>query len=671
MTTVHPTAMEYDTGGFSEEAAVDESFAVYLHDAQLSVTLCDVPGLDAPFLPEEAATYGDEFFQQVSILDIPEEIMDNSSVCGEAANAVTYEIEAVVENNVSVEDSLALGESVAAEDPLVTEASDGDAATSQDKSLEEKLLLLAQFCLETENELAAELELAQNASQTGPAVAAAKSHKTGTFDLAPQAPQQAPEPECHSPMDLLQLLANPPSSPEPCFVDGGLLLQIEENPPLALGANPPAEQLAYPEISSLYDSGGYDFSTLLDESAASAACFATLPQSFCYPTAQTQFQVSAHPCCSQNCHSHFEAACSSQSSYCNPSSSTYRGILTDLATPPLQSKSFCGSLGDPSLFDLCPKESLSSSSSHEKTSPQTPKTQSFEELCRLCGTDAKTLGIDLRKAAQASGETLAKSYVPGPPHSMTSYRVLKRQHPKKPRREKRLFDYAGVYVPQYKVRSPELTNWAKRPNLNPTRHMSKLLQPLDQQVCVINRTRYVRGSLECLDNLHPNVVYEKNPYFDPSHPYQQEFTRIELDPATGDPIMETRSGLCAYCEDIGFFELKNSCYSQHMSHSHGVYTDNYLTPNPVLHGQYQVTKKASPGRRTKPRTRNHEGVVCPACYEIVEIRCWSSTLEKKPLSNYLRHFKEAHRVDKRKESYFDQIAMPRPAITPGFAKSKV
>ncbi|KAM9900672.1 hypothetical protein OXX69_009002 [Metschnikowia pulcherrima] len=224
--------------------------------------------------------------------------------------------------------------------------------------------------------------------------------------------------------------------------------------------------------------------------------------------------------------------------------------------------------------------------------------------------------------------------------------------PKKPRRVKRVFDYSQANANTIEVPCPEL----QKIMITQAELIEVCGDQFDGEKAKegeINRRRFVRGSLDGLAGLHPNVAYEKNPLFDLSRPYQQEFTRVELDPTTGVPIMETRSGLCCYCEDLHFYELKNSCYSQHMSHSHGVYTDNTLTPDAIIPGDYNLSKKFTPGRKTIPHARDRPGVVCPACLDVVEIRCWKSTSEKKPLSNYLRHFKDKHRVESNKESFVD------------------
>ncbi|KAM9898499.1 hypothetical protein OXX69_009841 [Metschnikowia pulcherrima] len=224
--------------------------------------------------------------------------------------------------------------------------------------------------------------------------------------------------------------------------------------------------------------------------------------------------------------------------------------------------------------------------------------------------------------------------------------------PKKPRRVKRVFDYSKANVNTIEVPCPEL----QKIMITQAELIEVCGDQFDEEKAKegeINRRRFVRKSLDGLAGLHPNVAYEKNPLFHLSRPYQQEFTRVELNPTTGVPIMETRSGICCYCEDLHFYELKNSCYSQHMSHSHGVYTDNTLAPDAIIPGDYNLSKKFTPGRKTIPHARDRPGVVCPACLDVIEVRCWKSTSEKKPLSNYLRHFKDQHRVESNKESFVD------------------
>lgn len=207
--------------------------------------------------------------------------------------------------------------------------------------------------------------------------------------------------------------------------------------------------------------------------------------------------------------------------------------------------------------------------------------------------------------------------------------------------------------------APQLTNNAKAPELHPCQHMDKCVELYQGQkknlLQNIVRTRYIRARDAFVKLQHPGVSYEYNEYFDISRPYQQQFTRVEVE--NGTPKNETRCALCAYCEQPSFFELKNLCYAQHMSHLHGIYTDDYLTPNPIYVGRYSVAKNSNPDRKTIARVRDHDCVVCPVCYNLSEVRCWTSTLRQKPLLNYLRHFKEFHRIGRQKASFFGELSI--------------
>lgn len=204
------------------------------------------------------------------------------------------------------------------------------------------------------------------------------------------------------------------------------------------------------------------------------------------------------------------------------------------------------------------------------------------------------------------------------------------------------FDYSKVNVPAVLVPAM-LSNRAKNEPID-SKYVSKLVTLFEQDECRIERTIFKRESLKALEGLHDNVIYERNKEFSPNAPYQQEFTRIELCADTKRPIPSSRSALCAFCEDLNFYELKNSSYSQHMCHTHGIFTNNYLTPDPLFLGCYKVQKPIICQRKTNRRARQRQAVVCPVCYDVIEIRCWKSKLDKNPFSNYLRHFKKEHRA---------------------------
>ncbi|GEQ71936.1 hypothetical protein JCM33374_g5622 [Metschnikowia sp. JCM 33374] len=94
-----------------------------------------------------------------------------------------------------------------------------------------------------------------------------------------------------------------------------------------------------------------------------------------------------------------------------------------------------------------------------------------------------------------------------------------------------------------------------------------------------------------------------------------------------------------------------------MSYVHGIDTDGYLTPNALWPGQYVVSKMNRDTRKTTARVGTREGVVCPACYDVVDTSCWNIIMAQGPHSSYLKHFKEEHRVERRKEKYFD-LSLP-------------
>lgn len=208
--------------------------------------------------------------------------------------------------------------------------------------------------------------------------------------------------------------------------------------------------------------------------------------------------------------------------------------------------------------------------------------------------------------------------------------------------------YGGISLLQTEEWSRRLTNTARRlPQQKPNGGV--LVRLLNQSDCKIKRVRYIRSSLDVLDGLQPDVYYIKNLGFSENAPYQQEFTRVENTRSK----KQKRCGLCPYCKELSFFELKTSSYSQHMCHTHGVLTSGYLTPDPILLGRYKVSKPVTMERRTIARPRERECVVCPVCYEVIEVRCWKSKVQSNPYSNYLRHFKAVHRGSLNRQQYFN------------------
>lgn len=212
--------------------------------------------------------------------------------------------------------------------------------------------------------------------------------------------------------------------------------------------------------------------------------------------------------------------------------------------------------------------------------------------------------------------------------------------------------YDGVNVEKKLEQSDRLINVAK--NDEPYNFQELLSNKLlelkvnkEHSICSIKRNYYIRKNLDPIINLYKNVGYEFNPKFHISRPYEPQYVRFEIDDTNGLPFNETRCGLCPYCPELNFKNLKTSTYSQHLALTHGVYTDNYLTPNPLYYGIY-IIKKTNTHRRTKAHEHERCGVVCPCCYAVVGTECSKTTASSKPLNNYMRHFKEYHRQSKGK-----------------------
>lgn len=174
------------------------------------------------------------------------------------------------------------------------------------------------------------------------------------------------------------------------------------------------------------------------------------------------------------------------------------------------------------------------------------------------------------------------------------------------------------------------------------------------------RVKYTRK----IDKLHgsvSNIVYKHSSIFGDNNPYEPQYYRFELDDS-GDIINESKSGLCPYCKVVKFLPFKNSSYLSHLTLEHGIFSNNFLTPEGLHYGKYLVTKSSSlsedasntPGsissedtmsdiyrRRNQHRPRETDGIVCPACHQIVEVGCWK--VKPNPLLSYFRHFKKYHK----------------------------
>ena len=214
------------------------------------------------------------------------------------------------------------------------------------------------------------------------------------------------------------------------------------------------------------------------------------------------------------------------------------------------------------------------------------------------------------------------------------------------------FDYDDIKINQ-KVVACKLVNLAANPISESTlililSRLNKRKSSEEGRIFSVNRTRYTRANIESLSILHPNVQYQRNAQFSIAKPYEPEYIRVQMNPVTNAPFNETRCGLCPYCPRLVFKNLKTSTYAQHLSLTHGIQTDNYIAPNPLLYGSYNL-KKNNTNRKTRAHISEKNGVICPVCHDIIETECSKTTATQKPLNNYLRHFKEKHRKCKEKE----------------------
>lgn len=173
------------------------------------------------------------------------------------------------------------------------------------------------------------------------------------------------------------------------------------------------------------------------------------------------------------------------------------------------------------------------------------------------------------------------------------------------------------------------------------------------------RVKYSRDISELEDTI-TNIVYKKSSIYDLNNPYEPQYYRFELD-EFGDLVNESKCGMCAYCEKVKFLPFKNSSYLSHLTLEHGIFSNNYLTPEGVCYGRYLITKNShiydsdttpnseSPEdtngkiikKRTSHKPRITEALACPACYEIIEVGCWK--MKSNPLLSYFRHFKKHHK----------------------------
>lgn len=224
------------------------------------------------------------------------------------------------------------------------------------------------------------------------------------------------------------------------------------------------------------------------------------------------------------------------------------------------------------------------------------------------------------------------------------------------------FDYSNLDIPFTMEDGTGLTNTVKSQFLSDKRfqyNQNSLVRLQSQSLCKITRNRYSRSieSFLIIEDSHEFIAYEQNPKFSISRPYEYQFVRYQIDPTNGLAFNPTRAGLCPYCHESRFFNIKNSSYSQHLASNHGIFPDNYLAPEPYNFGSYRV-KKCSENRKTLSHERIRDGVICPVCHDIIEANCSKLTRNERPLMGYLRHFKQVHRRGKpnaeEPQKYFQQ-----------------
>lgn len=176
--------------------------------------------------------------------------------------------------------------------------------------------------------------------------------------------------------------------------------------------------------------------------------------------------------------------------------------------------------------------------------------------------------------------------------------------------------------------------------------------------CVYQRVKYERDISE-LHGTISNVMYKASSVFGMESPYEPQFYRFELD-EEGDRLNESKCGLCAYCEEVRFLPFKNSSYLSHMTLAHGIFSNNYLTPEGTNYGKYHVSKKEKTRSKYKKevKVREVDAIMCPICAEVIEVGCWSMKSNK--LLSYFRHFKNVHGDDTTKP----EMAIQHPVVRP-------
>lgn len=160
---------------------------------------------------------------------------------------------------------------------------------------------------------------------------------------------------------------------------------------------------------------------------------------------------------------------------------------------------------------------------------------------------------------------------------------------------------------------------------------------------VVQRKIYIRDISAILNDV-THIKYHKSPNFNINNPYEPQYTRFETD-ESGIENNETKCGLCAYCKEVRFLPFKNSSYLSHMTLGHGVFADNFIIPEGINFGKYIVPRDKE---HEPDKTKEIDGLQCPACLEIIEMSCWKT--KANPLLKYFRHYKKEHVKDDKKRN---------------------
>lgn len=157
--------------------------------------------------------------------------------------------------------------------------------------------------------------------------------------------------------------------------------------------------------------------------------------------------------------------------------------------------------------------------------------------------------------------------------------------------------------------------------------------PIGLESGVLQRKIYFRD-LSSIKDMVSFITYERSERFHVNRPYEPQFIRYELD-EENMIVTESKCGLCSYCPKVNFYPFKNSTYLSHLSLMHGIFPNNFVVPEGLYVGLYQVSRS--------PYSKNRsiiEALKCPVCFEVIPIRCWKT--KANPLLSYFRHFKKSH-----------------------------